>query len=332
MSVPIITFFNNKGRVGKTSLAYHLAWMLVDQGERVLACDLDPQANLTSSFLDEDDLESLWKGASGSETVYRCIGPLTEAGDLTAPHVRQLKDGLGLVPGDLALAGFEDRLSREWPDAMGARELYRPFRILTAFWEVMQRGAEDMEATIIVADVGPNLGAINRSALIATDYVIAPLGADLFSVQGLRNLGPALQEWREDWSLRRRGWRQPAFRLPNGAMNPIGYIVQQCSVRLKRPVKAFDKWINRMPAAYAGHVLGQEAGPYPATPDDDANCLAVVRHYRSLVPMAQEARKPIFDLKPADGAIGSHAAAARQSYRDFAYLARSIRRKIGLAE
>ena len=57
MSIPVLTFFNNKGGVGKTSLVYHLAWMLNDLGHRVLACDLDPQANLTAAFLDEERLE-----------------------------------------------------------------------------------------------------------------------------------------------------------------------------------------------------------------------------------------------------------------------------------
>ena len=58
MSIPVLTFFNNKGGVGKTSLAYHLAWMLPKIGHKVLVCDLDPQANLTAAFLDE--------GSSGS--------------------------------------------------------------------------------------------------------------------------------------------------------------------------------------------------------------------------------------------------------------------------
>ena len=331
MSVPVITFFNNKGGVGKTSLAYHLAWMMAEQGERVLACDLDPQANLTASFMNEDDLESLWNDDAGAGTIYRCVRPLAEMGDLKTPCVRRLDENLGLVPGDLALAGFEDSLSREWPDAMNDANLRRPFRMLTAFWQIVQKGAGDMDASIIVSDVGPNLGAINRSALIAADYVIAPLGADLFSLRGLRNSGAALRGWRENWSRRRKNWTDPAFSLPIGAMKPIGYIVRQHGVRLERPVKALDKWINRMPAAYAEHVLGQGTGPFPATPDNDPNCLATVRHYRSLAPMAREAGKPIFALRPADGAIGSHAAAARQAYRDFADLAQSIRRKTGLA-
>ena len=57
MSIPVLTFFNHKGGVGKTSLVFHLSWMCSDMGQRVVAIDLDPQANLTSAFLSEDDLE-----------------------------------------------------------------------------------------------------------------------------------------------------------------------------------------------------------------------------------------------------------------------------------
>ena len=56
MSVPVIAFFNNKGGVGKTSLVYHLSWMYSEIGLKVLSSDLDPQANLTSAFLDDDRL------------------------------------------------------------------------------------------------------------------------------------------------------------------------------------------------------------------------------------------------------------------------------------
>ncbi|WP_275124939.1 ParA family protein [Streptomyces mobaraensis] len=55
-----IALFNNKGGVGKTTLAYHLAHMLERRGARVLAVDLDPQSNLTAAILDEEELERLW--------------------------------------------------------------------------------------------------------------------------------------------------------------------------------------------------------------------------------------------------------------------------------
>ena len=332
MTVPVLTFFNNKGGVGKTSLIYHLAWMLSGIGERVLACDLDPQANLTSSFLNETQLESLWDSDGSNRTIYQCVKPLTEVGDLRKPCVHRAADTLGLIPGDLALSSFEDSLSSEWPDALGETNLYRPFRILTAFWQIMQMGAEDMEATIILVDVGPNLGALNRSALIATDHVIAPLGADLFSLQGLRNLGPTLTRWKAEWSRRLKNWNPSDFPLPAGAMEPIGYIVQQHGGRLGRPVKAYDKWVNRMPEAYARYLLNQGQGPFADKPQNDERCLATLKHYRSLVPMAQEAHKPVFHLTNADGAIGGHAAAVQDAFNDFRELAVFIRQSIGLAE
>ncbi len=327
MSVPVLTFFNNKGGVGKTSLVYHLAWMLSNIGYRVLACDLDPQANLTAAFLNEDRLEELWEDDrdTAGQTIMQCVRPLTRAGDIQNPTLETIARSLRLIPGDLGLAGFEDILSTEWPNALGSGELYRSFRVLTAFATVMQEGAQQMNADIILADVGPNLGAINRSALIATDYLIVPLAADLFSLQGLRNLGPSLDRWREDWRKRKDNWQHPEFALPSGAMKPIGYVVQQHGVRLSRPVRAYDKWVNRMPEEYARNLLGDTQGPYAATPAlDSLHALATVKHFRSLVPMAQEARKPIFHLTAADGAIGSHAAAAKDARLDFRLLASKI--------
>ena len=330
--IPVLTFFNNKGGVGKTSLVYHLAWMLSKSGQRVLACDLDPQANLTSMFLSEPLLESIYdeNGSPNStaKTVSECVKPLMKVGDLREPELQIITPELGLVPGDLALAGFEDTLSSEWPNALRSDRLHRPFRILSAFSTIMQSAARQFKASIIVADVGPNLGAINRSGLIATDYVVVPVGADLFSLRGLRNLGPTLRSWRSEWKKRLANWENPEFDLPGGGMQPIGYVVQQHSVRLDRPVRAYDKWVNRVPRQYAESLLGVDSNSIPQTPEDDPHALATIKHYRSLVPMAQEARKPVFDLNSADGAIGSHAAAAHAAYDDFRSLADRICKQI----
>jgi chromosome partitioning protein len=124
MSVPVLTFFNNKGGVGKTSLVFHLAWMFAEMGKRVVAVDLDPQANLTSAFLPEETLEELWdpqEPPKGGTTIFRCIQPLTKVGDIQQPIVQSVHPRLHLVPGDLALAGFEDQLSGAWTDAWARR-------------------------------------------------------------------------------------------------------------------------------------------------------------------------------------------------------------------
>lgn len=60
MSTPVLAFFNNKTGVGNTSLVYHVAWMMARKNLNVVVADLDPQANLTASFLDEDTMESVF--------------------------------------------------------------------------------------------------------------------------------------------------------------------------------------------------------------------------------------------------------------------------------
>jgi cellulose biosynthesis protein BcsQ len=331
MSVPVLTFFNNKGGVGKTSLVFHLAWMFAEMGKRVVAIDLDPQANLTSAFLAEEILEELWEPTGtppAGRTIYECIQPLTKVGDIREPDTRTIHPRLHLVPGDLALAGFEDQLSGAWIEAMGSNQnnLFRPFRLLTSFWQVGQMAAKQHKADLILADVGPNLGAINRSALIGSDHVVIPLAADLFSLQGLRNLGPTLTSWRADWQKRLDNWASPDFNLPKGNMQPEGYILMQHMERLSRPVKAYKKWVDRIPGTYRESVLAQ--APEGSSKANDGNCLARLKHYRSLVPMAQEVRKPIFHLNSADGAIGSHTQAVRDAWSDFKALAVRIEDRI----
>ena len=334
MTTPVVTFFNNKGGVGKTSLVYHVSWMLSELGHSLLVVDLDPQANLTATFFDDSSLEELWdeQDQDRARTIYQCVAPLTEVGDIREPVLRRAAHGIHVLPGDLALSGFEEILSTEWPNCLGSKNLYRPFRVITSFWQVIQAGARECQAQIVLVDVGPGLGAVNRSALIATDFVVVPLAADLFSRQGLRNLGPTLRQWRADWKKRRDNWTAPAFRLPAGDMHPIGYLIQQHGVRLTRPVQAYDRWAKRMPAEYSASVLGKPPASGVRDSAADDNSIATVKHYRSLVPLAREARKPIFALAPADGAIGSHATAARGAFGDFRHLAEEILRRVEAVE
>ena len=322
-----IAFFNNKGGVGKTSLVYHLAWMFADHGIKTLAVDLDPQANLTSMFLDEERLEELWPDGEHPDTVYGAIRPILRGvGDIAPPHIEKITEKLGLIPGDLGLSRFEDKLSSAWPSCQLGDE--SAFRTMTAFHRLVQHGA-DGGAELVLIDVGPNLGAINRSALIASDQVCLPLAPDLFSLQGLKNLGPTLNEWREIWSELLK--KAPAdVPMPKGLMQPIGYIVMQHGIRDSRPVKAYQRWLDRIPQTYRESVLTEDTTTNISVLGDPY-MLALLKHYRSLMPMAMEANKPIFFLKSADGAIGAHQEAVASCYADFKKLAGKIAVNAGIS-
>src|SRR5271157_4470199 len=154
MNAPVVAFFNNKGGVGKTSLVFHLAWMYADLGLKVLAADLDPQANLTAAFLEDDRLEEFWPDGEHSKTVYGSIEPLLRGiGDIVEkPYAERIDERIHLLLGDLALSRFEDELSQQWPQCLDRKE--RAFRVISAFWRVINRIEVAKNIDIVLVDLG----------------------------------------------------------------------------------------------------------------------------------------------------------------------------------
>jgi cellulose biosynthesis protein BcsQ len=323
-----IAAFSNKGGVGQTSLVYHLAWMYAELGLPVLAADLDPQAKLTSLFLDEDRLEELWPDGNHPNTIYGAVQPLLDgAVDIASPHVEQISDELGLLAGDLALASTEDELSSQWTDCLDRKP--RAFRVISALWRVLELAARERGARLVLIDIGPNLGAINRAVLIAAEHVVVPLAPDLCSLQGLKNVGPTLRRWRTEWDDRRARNPLDNLSIPPGTMTPAGYVVMQEAVRLDRPANASNRWLEQIPRVYREAILGETGGTASIVASDPAN-LAVLKHYRSLMLLAREARKPMFLLRAADGALGGHARAVQDCYNEYRSVARQIAQICGI--
>ncbi|WP_340562617.1 ParA family protein [Streptomyces sp. GSL17-111] len=337
-----IALFNNKGGVGKTTLSYHLAHMIRRLGLTVLAVDLDPQANLTSMCLEETEIEELWENSSelidqgaapggppgtgrvrSGQTIADAVRPIMEGtGDVAHVEPAQLEPGLWLLPGSLDLSRFEDKLSNEWSRAYGGD--IAAIRTSTAFHRIIEQAVAAVEADVVLIDVGPNLGAINRAALISADTVLMPLAADLFSLKGLSNLGPTLRQWRTDWQTLVLPRVPAGISAPNADMRPLGYVIMQPEMRLDRPVKAYQRWLQRIPWVYTAAVLGESS---PAK--DDRHRIATLRNYRSLMPLAHDARKPMFDLRPADGALGSTQQYVKTCYREFRQLAEAVLDRLG---
>ncbi len=195
MSAPIIAFFNSKGGVGNTSLVYHLVWMYEALDTRVLAADLDPQADLTAMFLNEDRLEQLWPEGDHPHTIFEFVQRILEGGsDDAAPHLETVElspqdvdllppneefSALKLLPGDLLMSSLEDLFSEAWSGLV--EDGGQAVQALTAFRRILRTAADAHEADVILAGLSPNLGALNRAALLAADHVVIPYRARAIS-------------------------------------------------------------------------------------------------------------------------------------------------------
>lgn len=310
-----IAFFNHKDGVGKTTLLYHLAWMYADLGLRVIAVDLDPQCDLSSMFLEVDRLDEIWNQGEDTESISAALRPLIEGtGGVAEVHVEMVTQNFGLIVGNLSLSKMEDEFCCDGKE--------RALRFTSAFFRVVQMASKQFDADLVLIDVGSNLGAINRSAVLSADYVVIPIVPDVFSLRGLRDAGATLRNWRTQWE-------SGQDHIPSGTMKAAGYILMQYSAQASHSAKGFLFWSQKIPSEYRRSVLGlSEANEASQT---DPNCLAVLKRYSTMMSMAMEARKPVFHLTPYDGAIGSHSAAVRDCYADFKRLAQTLAAKCDLA-
>nr|VFJ48777.1 MAG: AAA domain-containing protein [Candidatus Kentron sp. DK] len=320
--------FNNKGGVGKTTLTYNIVHMMSRLGRRVVVLDYDPQCNISSLFLEQGELFEIWEAKEPiGQTVAACIDLVRRGkGDVISPRLQSVADNLWLLPGHLFLSAFEQPLAEEWPKKTSSNN-ERALDVTLALDQLSNLAAEAVDADFVIIDVGPSLGAINRSALLSCDAVIVPMAPDLFSLQGLDNVGATLKEWRKEWREVRNNWIQG--RAPEAFSShdfqPIGYLLQQHLARADRPVAGYARWAELIPVRYQEKMLSAQGYVNKGIRiEDDPNCIATIKHFSSIVPIAQMARKPLFDLKQADGVGGGQIKLVAQCRRDFETLAEKI--------
>jgi hypothetical protein len=165
---------------------------------------------------------------------------------------------------------------------------------------------------VIFFDVGPSLGSLNRTVLIGADYFVTPMGADIFSIVGIRNISEWLTNWLDFYStgLALCETRTPGalaqFRIDTSspAADFVGYTVQQYITKSKkgvrRPTQAFEKILSGIPIEVITSL-----GPFvPQGLNGDDLKLGDVPNMYSLIPLAQSVNAPIAELKSSDGLAG----------------------------
>jgi cellulose biosynthesis protein BcsQ len=318
----IVSFFNNKGGVGKTTLTGNIcAYLAIEMKKRVLVIDADPQCNITQFVLGDTKTIGLYwpsiepKDKTAEKTVLDVVQPILDGDAHIQKNVRPLpakgnRFGVSILPGHPQLSLLEDALSSAWTELPSGKP--GGFRISNWLRSYLAQFEEEFDFVFI--DVSPSLGAINRSVLLSCHHFISPLGADAFSILGLRNIARWMKSWISYYTV---GLEQ-AERLNPGVLSKFeiptsihlekngyaGYTLQQYIAKykegIKRPTKAYERILEDLPKEVETYML-----QFSDIKIVSELHLGDVPNLYSLVPLAQAVNAPILSLRSKDGLVGS---------------------------
>jgi|GEM_PF-438030 len=198
----VITFFNHKGGVGKTTLVHNIGFILADKGQKVLLIDADPQMNLTAAMYGlstsieySENEDSKW-----NQNINRYIS-FTEYLDLELKS-QECEKTLFRIPSQKDSNGFLDLISGaiklfDWEaDLYGVIKNKNDFTkdIPAKFEKAIKKHKNDYD--FILIDTSPSANSIiNGLIMMSTDYFIAPVSPSFFSLQAIDNLSAIFNNW-----------------------------------------------------------------------------------------------------------------------------------------
>jgi chromosome partitioning protein len=167
----VICMANFKGGVGKSTTAVNLASSLANSGYPTLLADCDPQANASEMFLAEDEIEFDFRSIIADRVP-------------TEKVVRKTRiSNLDVLPATFDLAYLDKELV---VSANGVQRIERALRPVMGSYHY------------IVLDTGPNLSHLTLGALAASEHIIIPVSATVWSTTGLRKFIRWIDAHRDD--------------------------------------------------------------------------------------------------------------------------------------
>ncbi|MBM6575332.1 AAA family ATPase [Microvirga sp. SRT01] len=309
----VISLFNHKGGVSKTTTAFNLGWMLGRLGKNVLMVDCDPQCNLTGMVLGLEDMETA-ESIQGSKdgrplNIREGLAPAFESRPALIQAVECVQvpgnERLWLLPGHIGMAEYEVTLgiAQELSGSLVTlRNLPGSLRYL------IDRTALEYDIDIVLVDMSPSLGSINQNLLATSDLFLVPMHPDYFSTMAINSLTTVLPKWKAwaDAASSIPTLQQAEYPFPNTTPRFLGYVVQKYRPRAGVPSQAFQTWIDQLEHAVAGTFIpamqanGLMLDPaiYEAGGYDPAQPILQMPDFNSLIASSQEHQVPIFELTP----------------------------------
>jgi len=303
-----IVMFNNKGGVGKTTLLCNMAsYLQIKHHKKVLVVDADPQCNATTYMFSDEEIEKIY---DKKQTINKIIEPLMKGRGYIStdlPIITSPNFGIDIIPGDTKLSLSEDFLSKDWID--GKSGDFRGLQTTLVFKDLLIK-VEKLKYDYVFFDVGPSLGALNRSVLVANDFYIVPMSSDIFSLQAIENISKSLSTWESQLNRGLSDYYENANekfcigdKEVKWSLIFVGYITQQYIAKtkngVKQPVNAFEKIIRKIPQAIS-ILESKNKSPLHISK------LGEIPTLNSLIPLSQSSYVPIFSLKTEHGVVGSH--------------------------
>ncbi len=296
----IISLFNHKGGVSKTTTSFNLGWMLTKKGKKVLLVDTDSQCNLTNIVLGENKFEKFYIKYP-DRNLKVALSPAFEAKPtmleaFNCISVKSKKDLL-LIPGSFELSEYEVSLGVSFTlsDTMIALK-----NLPGSFSFLIKRTAERYSIDYVIIDMNPSLSAINQALLVSSDFFIVPTSPDNFSTMAIKSLSRILPKW-EQWAIRaRKAFADANYPLPNVKPKFLGTIVQGYNIRKGKPTKANQeviKGLNETVRTIFVDSMDKEGMLLAKNKYSSAEyCLANIPDFHSLNAVYQTNGVPVFAL------------------------------------
>ncbi len=308
----LISLFNHKGGVSKTTTAFNLGWMLARKNKRVLLVDCDPQCNLTGSVLGFEHLESAesieQEGDGAARNIRDGLAPAFEARPRGLAPVECIQvpqnDNLFLLPGHIGLAEYEVTLGIA-QELSGSLVTLR--NLPGSIFHLVQKTAAKYEIDLVVFDMSPSLGAVNQNIWAISDYFIVPMNPDYFALMAIDSLASVLPKWR-NWLERAKDMQplqEAEYAFPRSNPKFLGYVMQKYRPRGQgAPSAAFQEWINQVEERMGSTLVPMleqndmllSSESYETGGMNPNQPILQMSDFNSLIARSQEHQVPVFEL------------------------------------